>query len=184
MIHYVAMADIAFFCFEIIMLRYCTECHKDFDFPPLAVSGREDLICPECGSLIDKNSRNPAGKETAERTEENIGNAYARLLHLSYIFYLTISILGIISWFAGLHGVLYVLTIISLTAFILQLITGTLIFRLGLILLPAGAVIGYMVFGLVDGACLGIHLVFFIQHLIRDIIYGLVFRFIQWTSGC
>ena len=67
------------------MLRYCTSCKKDFDFEPLAVSGREDLICPKCGAVIGKESRNPAIKENAEKTEEEIGNIYARLMHLSYL---------------------------------------------------------------------------------------------------
>lgn len=36
------------------MLRYCENCKKDFEFAPLAVSGSNDIICPECGLSHDK----------------------------------------------------------------------------------------------------------------------------------
>ncbi len=165
------------------MIRYCTYCKKDFDFAPLAVSGREDLICPECGNVISRESRNPAGKEMADRTEEAIGNAYAKLMHLSCIFYMTVGVIGVICFFAGLSTLLYIATFISLICFIMQLLTGTLIFISGLIFLPLGAVLGYMYFGNPAGACLGIHIVFLIRHLIRDILFRLLFAFIRKISG-
>ena len=165
------------------MLRYCTYCKKDFDFAPLAVSGREDLICPECGNVIPKESRNPAEKDEACRTEEAIGNAYAKLMHLSYIFYMTVGVIGVICFFAGLSTLLYIATFISLICFIIQLLTGTLLFRSGLIFLPIGAVLGYLYFRSVDGACLGIHIIFLIRHLIRDILFRLIFAFIGKISG-
>ena len=164
------------------MLRYCENCKKDFDFEPLAVSGRADLICPGCGCVIGKNSRNPAGKESAEKTEEAIGKAYARLLHLSYIFYLVMGTVGAVSFVFGIYGVLYAVSMVSLTVYILQLITGTLTFVSGLIFIPAGAVIGYMYFKSIAGACFGIHAVFLVRHLIRDIIFRLIFRFLGMVS--
>ncbi|MBQ9605641.1 MAG: hypothetical protein IJV16_00490, partial [Lachnospiraceae bacterium] len=168
-------------CF--IMLRYCTYCKKEYDFDPLAVSGRDDLICPECGNIISKESRDPSRREVAEKTEEAIGNIYARLLHLSYIFYLSMSIVGVIGFISGFFVVLYAATIISLVAFILQLITGTLIFRSGIIFLPIGAILGYLYFRSLEGACLGIHVIFLIRHMIRDIIFRLIFAFIRLVSG-
>lgn len=99
------------------MLRYCTSCKKDFDFEPLAVSGREDLICPECGAVIGKESRNPAIKENAEKTEEEIGNIYARLIHLSYIFYMVMGLSGVLCYIFGIYAVLYAVTVISVTAY-------------------------------------------------------------------
>ena len=165
------------------MLRYCAYCKKEYDFDPLAVSGRGDLICPECGSIIGKESRDPSGKEMAEKTEEAIGSIYARLLHLSYIFYLTMGIIGVIGFIFEIYAVLYVVTFISLTAFILQFFTGTLIFRSGIIFLPIGAILSYLYFRTVEGACLGIHVVFLIRHLIRDIIFRLIFAFLRMISG-
>lgn len=52
------------------MLRYCENCKKDFEFAPLTVSGKDDLICPECGGIIGKNSRNPANRVDPDKTEE------------------------------------------------------------------------------------------------------------------
>lgn len=164
------------------MLRYCTNCKKDFDFDPLAVSGKEDLICPECGGVIGKESRNPAIKENAEKTEEEIGNIFARLMHLSYIFYMVMGLAGVLCYFPGIYTVLYAVTMISVTAYLIQFITGTVTFASGVILLPAGAVLGYIFAGGIPGACLGIHIVFLIRHLIRDIIFRLVFRFIEMVS--
>lgn len=165
------------------MLRYCTYCKKEYDFDPLAVSGRDDLICPECGNIIDKESRDPSGKEMAERTEETVGQIYARLLRLSYIFYLTLGIIGIIGFVSGIYPILYAASAISLIAYVLQFITGTLRFRSGLIFLPLGAVIGYLYFGTPEGACLGVHIIFLIRHLIRDIFFRLLFAFLRMISG-
>ena len=165
------------------MERYCTNCKKDFDFEPLAVSGKGDLICPECGNIIDKNSRNPAGKEMVDETEEKIGRTFANLLHMSYVFYLTMGVLGVIGYVFGLDTLLYIATAISLAAYIIQFLSGTLTFASGLILLPAGAILCWFYFGTLRGACLGIHIVFLIRHIIRDILYTLVFRFISMISG-
>ena len=55
------------------MLRYCANCKKEYDFLPLAVSGKDDLICPECGHIIDKNSRRPT--ESGDQIEEGLGQA-------------------------------------------------------------------------------------------------------------
>ena len=164
------------------MLRYCSNCKKDFDFDTLSVSGKDDLICPECGCIIDKNSRNPAGKLLAEETEEKIGRAYAELLHLSYIFYMSVGVIGVIGFILGIHWLLYAATAVSLAAYIIQFLTGTLIFKSGLFLLPIGAIAGYMYFGNISGACLAIHIVFLIRHLIRDIIFRLIFAFFNVIS--
>ena len=166
------------------MLRYCTNCKKDYDFAPLAVSGKDDLICPECGMVIDKNSRNPEDKIEAEKTEAAIGNTAARLLHLSYIFFMTMGIIGVIGFITGIRPLLIAATAISLTVFIIMFLTGTLVFVSGLILVPMGAVLGYLYFKSIDGACLVIHIVFLLRHLIRDIILRLIFRFIGFASGC
>ena len=165
------------------MLRYCTNCKKDFDFDAPSVSGKDDLICPECGCIIDKNSRNPAGKLLAEETEEKIGRAYAGLLHLSYIFYMSLGIIGVIGYILGIRWLLYAATAVSLAAYLIQFLTGTLIFKSGLILLPVGAVLGYLYLRTPEGACLGVHIVFLARHLIRDTLFRLLFAFLRMISG-
>ncbi len=164
------------------MLRYCENCKKDFEFAPLAVSGRDDLICPECGGIIGKNSRNPANKINSDKTEEAIGNTFARLLHMSYIFYMVMGLLGIIGFIFGVDKLLYIATGISIGAFIIQFMTGTLIFTSGIIFLPLGAAAGFIYFKTIEGACLGVHLVFLIRHIIRDIFFALIFKLIRMSS--
>lgn len=160
------------------MLRYCENCRKDFEFAPLAVSGKDDLICPECGNVIGKNSRNPANRLDSDKTEEAIGNTFAKLLHLSYIFYMVMGLLGVAGFLTGVNKLLYIATVISLLAFVIQFMTGTLVFTSGIIFLPAGAAAGYYYFRTIEGACLGIHIVFLIRHLIRDIFFMLLFKLI------
>ena len=46
-----------------------------------------------------------------------------------------------------------------------------------------GAVVGYYYFKSIEGACLGVHIVFLIRHLIRDIFFTLLFKFIKMISG-
>jgi len=67
------------------MLRYCEYCNKDYEFTPLAVSGSNPLICPECGNIVGKNSRNPTKKADAEKTDENIGKAIGGMAFLQII---------------------------------------------------------------------------------------------------
>lgn len=160
------------------MLRYCTYCKKEFDFPPMAVSGKEILICPECGKVIDKNSRRPVD-QMAEKTEEDLGKAVGWFFRFIYVFYLLLGIAGVIGFISGTYGLLYITTGISLLAYVIQFITGTTTFSSGVIFLPAGATIGYLIFGDIKGVCLGIHVVFLIRHLLRDIVYTLIFKLVK-----
>jgi len=114
------------------MLRYCTVCQKDYDFPPRDVSSGKALICP------------------------------------GYIFHL--------------DKMLYIATGIALGAFLLQWITRTVTFSWGVLLLPAGAAAGYLIFNSIQGACLGVDIVFLARHIIRDIIFKLIGKLIK-ASG-
>ena len=164
------------------MLRYCEYCNKDFEFTPLAVSGSNPLICPECGNIVGKNSRNPQKKADEEKTNENIGKAIGEIFHLFYIFYLVMGIMGVISYALGMTILLYVATAISLTVFIIQLLTGYSTFFLGVVFIPLGAAAGFFILSGISGACLGIHVVFLIRHLIRDVFFRLLGRIIQKSS--
>lgn len=160
------------------MLRYCTNCRQDFDFAPRDITGPDDLICPKCGSIIGKNSRHPVSKEN-EKIEENVGNAIASIWNIAYMFYVTLSIIGIVGYFFS-DKIFYLMVAITVAAYILQLITGTTTFTEGIIFLPIGAAIGYFVIGSIKGACLGILVVFLIRHILRDILWNLVNWLIRW----
>lgn len=161
------------------MLRYCNNCNKDFDFTPQQVSGKSDLICPLCGNVIGKGSRNPAIKLAVDQKEEEIGNIFGKLAHFSYIFYLVIGLIGVAGFFLKLDMLLYIATGVALTAYAIQWITRTVIFTSGIVFIPIGAYIGYNYFGTVNGACLGVHAVFIARHIIRDVLYSLIWKFIR-----
>ena len=160
------------------MLRYCKNCQKEYDFSPLAVSGRQDLICPACGNVIDKNSRHPVNAENSE-IELGLGRSVAGLFRMAYVFYLILGMIGAVSYVIGMNKLLYFVTAVSLIAFIIQFVTGFLNFHSGLVLIPAGAIIGYLCFKTIEGACLGIHIVFLIRHLLRDVVFGLIFKLVK-----
>ena len=90
-----------------------------------------------------------------------------------------LGIAGVIGFISGTYGLLYITTGISLLAYVIQFITGTTTFSSGVIFLPAGATIGYLIFGDIKGVCLGIHIVFLIRHLLRDIVYTLIFKLVK-----
>ncbi len=158
------------------MLRYCTNCKKEFDFPPRAITAKEDLICPECGNVIPKNSRNPEHGVEAERSEEAIGRTVAVLMHLSYIFYITLAVVGIVGYYTGINKMLFIASGIMIFAYVIQFVTMTTSFPTGIIFLPLGALLNYLVFRDPRALLLGICFVFLIRHVVRDIFY----HFIMW----
>ena len=157
------------------MLRYCTNCNNETDFPVSDFTGNKELICPHCGQVIDRNSRRPVDTTDTDRTESAIGRFLSGVMHLAYIFYMCLAVIGFIAFFLKLNTVLYVVTGITAGVYIIQLITHTSPFPSGIVLVPVGAVAGYLLGGL-PGACLGIHTVFFVRHITRDILYRLLFR--------
>jgi len=160
------------------MLRYCINCKEDFDFAPTAVSGKADLICPKCQCIIPKNSRKPVNNDVPT-AEDTLGGAFAGLLHIAYMFYITLSIIGIIAFFLKSDLLLYTCTLIALIAYIIQFLTGTTAFTLGIAFIPAGAIAGYLILQSPQGAALGILIVFCIRHLIRDFFFYLIEKLIS-----
>ena len=156
------------------MLRYCTKCRKDYDFSPADVSGPKDIYCPVCQNLIPKNSRHPVDRTYTDKVETNLGNAVSIIFRIAYVFYMVVALIGVAAFLTKLDIILYVATGVALFAFVTQLFMKTLVFRRGLILLPIGALIGFLIFRTPQGACLGVNIVFLIRHLIRDIIYRIV----------
>ncbi|MBR4005295.1 MAG: zinc ribbon domain-containing protein [Treponema sp.] len=167
------------------MKRYCTNCRKDFDFPIKSMKDLDNLVCPECGSLIDKNSRNPAEDTSAqtEKLENAIGNTFSVFIWINYIFFVAISIFAIVAYNRHWDKALYIATGISLGVFVIQLFFHSLSFRTGLFFLPVGAAAGYLILHTIQGACLGIAIVFIARHLIRALFYRLLGRVISSVSG-
>lgn len=160
------------------MKRFCTNCQKEYEFDPVAVAGKEPLICPGCGMEVNKNSRLP-GKSGNFQTEEKIGKIYYGFLRMAYLFYMILAVIGITGYLIHVDILLYVTTAVSLVVFLLQLITGTLTFPYGLILLPAGGVAGLFLLHGIPGICVGIQVVFLIRHLYREVIFRIIGWFIS-----
>lgn len=161
------------------MLRYCTKCCKEYDFDPLVVASTASLQCPGCGKVIGKDSRRPIDRRETLKMEENIGRGFYWLFRLSYIFYLLISTIGIVCFSFKFDKALFIITAFILGVFILQHISGYHTFKKGFIFLPMGAVAGFLIFKSVQGACFGVHIVFFLRHLIRDIFYALIWKLVK-----
>ena len=159
------------------MVRYCKKCDSDYDFAIKSMNDLDSLVCPVCGERIDKNSRRESGRAQIAENEIKIGRFFQRLYEFAYVFYLILAIIGILAFVFHADILLYVVTGISLCAFVIQFFTGTLIFKSGLFFLPAGAITGFLLFNRsIEGACLGVHVVFAVRHFLRDVF----FRFIGW----
>jgi len=168
------------------LIRYCTNCRKEFDFTIKSLEDLENLTCPECGAKVDKNSRAPAYdavSKGSDKMENAIGSTFSFLARLNYIFYIAISVVAVIAYYFNMDKLLYTMTGISLGMFLIQLLTNSLTFRSGLIFLPIGAAAGYYLLKSPRGACFGIAIVFILRHLIRDILITLFLKFLQLVGA-
>ena len=158
------------------MKRFCSNCNKEFDFEINGMKDLENLVCPECGHRIGKNSRLVV--DDTENEEKMLG-FLGGVLTFFWFFYLIISLLGIGAYFLHWDKTLYVLTGIILCVYSAQMLWGSGRFALGLILIPAGAVAGYIYLKTVQGACFGVMAVFAARHIIRDVIWNLVMLIVR-----
>ena len=161
------------------MERFCTYCNKNFDFPVKGLKDLDNLVCPECGRKIDKNSRLVIDDE---ENDQKVASVLSGIFTFFWFFYLVLSLLGIGAYFLKWYMALYVLTGIILSVYTVQLVFGSASFISGIILIPAGAVAAYLHFKTIPGACLGIMAVFTLRHLIRDVIWRLIMTLVRFLS--
>ena len=161
------------------MLRYCTNCQKEFDFKIKSMEDMDNLICPECGSKIDKNSRKPVetGVNSAEKAVSNVVGGY---FTIRYYIHFVLALIGLIAFFAGKFDLLYIMAALCVIIYLVQFFIGRAGFISGLFFIPLGAVIGVLVLNKVlRGICLGIVVVFIIRHLIRGFNYFILSKLIH-----
>lgn len=163
--------------------RYCDNCEKTYDFEIKSPKDLDVLFCPVCGSHVGKESRDPAPRREAEKTEAKIGGFFATLLRISYLFFFVMSAIGIVAFFIKLYPVLYVVSAVVLVVYLIMLFSGITNFKLGIILVPIGGVVGFLITKSIPGICLGMMIVFCVRHLIRDMIYTLVWKLINKASN-
>jgi len=143
------------------MRRYCKNCDREFEVDPVAVSKNEKLTCPLCKGEVLSDSKKPSGVYRDERGYTELDGKFGRffgvLFSIGFVFYMLLSLVGIAAYVWNYDKLLYGITATLLAVFLLQLITDTLIFRSGVIFLPAGALASYFGFdSSLRGLCLGI----------------------------
>jgi len=121
-------------------------------------------------------------KDPDNNEENGLGDFIQKLFHISYIFYMILSVAGIIAYMLKSEKILIFITVVILAFYVLQLLIGMLTFASGLILIPAAAVIGYIFLNGIIGSCLCICILFLTRHIIRDVFYTLIFKFIEWVN--
>lgn len=161
------------------MLKYCTNCKKNYDFKIKSMTDLDNLQCPECGKKIDKNSSKPVDHSESDKVSNSLGKMFYNFARIGYLFYITISVAGIISYFLNWNKPLYITTGICVGFFLIQLIIGYCSFRSGIIFIPLGAAAGYLILKTVNGACLGILTVFVIRHLFRKLFFWIIGKIVS-----
>lgn len=163
------------------MNRYCTNCQKEFKFKVDSVTDMDNLVCPECGQRVYKDSRKPRDYQGEAKIEETIGGVIYGVMFFLYCFFLIMGILGIIAFFLKWDTFLYIDTVISVVAYQKMHAKNLLDFSKGSFWFLVGAGIGFLCYKTLQGACLGIMIVFVIRHLFRAIIMGIIGKLISWA---
>jgi len=164
------------------MKRYCQNCQQEFEFAIKSSKDLENLVCPSCGAHVPKDCRKPVDRSETDNTSVQIGRGMSGIFHFMYMFYVLVGLIGVLGYVFKLDSLLIGATAVSLLVYGFQILTHTTTFGLGVLLIPIGAAVCFYFFKTYQGALLGVHLVFIIRHLIRDIIFKLIWKFIAWTS--
>ena len=161
------------------MKRYCEKCQKEFEFNINSMKDLDNLVCPECGSKIDKESRRPVDPRI-EQNEEKIGRMMFGILGFNYMFFVVFAAIGVVAYYLGLDPVLYFTTAVNLIIYLSHIAGGSRNFRSGLVFIPVGAAVLYYFYRTPQSACLGVQVVFIIRHIIRDVLYTSIIKLARW----
>ncbi|MBP5157332.1 MAG: hypothetical protein ILP18_05625 [Treponema sp.] len=155
------------------MIRYCPNCHKEFDFAIKSIEDLDDLVCPECGCKIDRNSRRPLEEPDEGGVDMSLGLMLLVLVRIGFVFFALLSLLGVGAFFLHWSWGLRILTGICLLVFLMQLALGVHQFRSGPVFLPLGAAAGFFFLRSLDGVFLGIAAVFIVRHVLLEFVFWL-----------
>ena len=161
------------------MKRFCTNCQKEFEFNISSMKDLETLVCPVCGSKIDKESRRPVDPRI-EENEEKIGRMMFGVLGFSYMFFVVFAVIGVVAYYLEAYPVLYATTAINLYVYLSHILRGSANFKSGVFFIPLGALVSYYIYRTPQSACLGVQVVFMIRHIIRDILYTSIIKLARW----
>lgn len=159
------------------MLRYCRSCQKEFEFAVKSTKDLENLVCPECGRPIPKNSRRPIDPNE-DKIQDDIGNGFYIFFRLLYVFFALCGVLGVAAYLLHWDTALYVVTAVATVLYLMRYRNS----ELGVLWLTAGAGVGYWYDHSPRGICLGITAALIVRHVIRRVLWGLLFKFIRWIN--
>lgn len=163
------------------MVRYCTNCNTGTDFPIKSMTDLDNLICPKCGSKVDKNSRSPENKtEEPDQAAEIAGGFFYLLYKIRYYFFFVVALIGIGAYFLKIYKLMFVVTVINLAIFYIRLLFYRFGGLFGFVFIPLGAFLGYtLAGGDINGICLGVLIVFAIRHMFKAFLARLFGKLIQ-----
>lgn len=156
------------------MLRYCTNCRKEYDFEVKSLEELDNLICPVCGAHVDQRSKSPEKTYYNEAPARVIGYGLWQISVIRYYFYPVCAILGALSFFLHWDTALYIVTGISLVLFVLDYF-----FSAFLVLPVIGGVAGFLLLHSVRGACFGVMCAWALLYLIRLVRWFIISKLIE-----
>ena len=87
------------------MKAYCNKCDYEFEYTPKSMKDLDNLICPKCNDKVpptNKKIRIPTKKE------QKIDNTLYKIINILRIFYLIVSVIGIVGYFIGIKKILII----------------------------------------------------------------------------
>ncbi len=161
------------------MYRYCKSCKKEFDFTIKSVTDLDNLICPECGQKIDKNSRKTDEIRATgeyEVAENMISGGLSCLYTIRYYFFLVLSVIGIVAFFGENYKLMVAMTIANVVIYVIGIFLTRRFSIWGLGFIAAGGFLGYQfMVADINGICFGILCAFTVRHIMKAFLFRLLF---------
>jgi len=99
------------------MKAYCNKCDYEFEYTPKSMKDLDNLMCPKCNEKISHKSKKikiPTIKE------QKIDNALYKIINILRIFYLIVSMIGIVGYFTGIKKVLIICAIVCIVLYTIE----------------------------------------------------------------
>lgn len=163
------------------MLRYCPSCDKDFDFPVKSNADLENLVCPECGRHIDKNSRRPHDYAADAAREVAIGKTIVGVILFLHILYFVFASLGIPAFYLHWDVCLYILAVAAAGLYMTIGDRSLISSKWGFIAVIMMAGLMAYKYKSIQGACFGICIALVAICIINVLVGMLAGALIKWA---
>ena len=154
------------------MRAYCKKCDYEFDFTPKKISDLENINCPKCNGAVSKNDRKKA-IYTAQ--DAKIDNSIILILRILRLFYLILSVIGLIGYFNNNTKILIICGIICIITYAIERLIGTNYLALLLVSVIISSIIAVIkindiIIGIFFGICCG----FIISTIFRELYFFII----------